>query len=606
MKPAVVDRPSASGPLHLEVERIASRSGHISARARRGGGPWRWLHSQYDPVAEARDLVGAVDLAGSSFLVVLGLGLGYHIDEILARSDPETHVVVFDPFVRFLDPDLEILRRHAANGRRVVYFDDAEELNDRLLAAVGRSRRLVPLVIEHPPSVDLAPELYAEVRKGIRDGALTATLQNNTRRAFGNLWLVNIAQNMPLLARDPSAHVLRDMWKGGTVVVVAAGPSLDKNAALLEKMKGRALIIAAGSGYAAVRRHGIEPDIVSVIDPLPENARYYQEPIPETTALLYEMKITPGVARSFRGPRFAWAGGDPAGDWLQRRIGPRAADYAAGTVTYSAFKLACELGAARIVLVGLDLALTEGTMYARGVGDEVDVARLEQLTLPGYYGGEVRTTRSMYSFHRTMEVGFAQAAQAGIEIVDATEGGSAKRFTRRAPLREVLEDLAVEPVDIPAKLAEVYRRHRSPGRVFRRLQRDLDRLCARMNELGQLLVRALARIEELKGLVHAFDLPNSDKARAHLGRRVRETFARVAEDNARILGYDDVIDYLGVGLYYLTQVEHGDPEEASEERKLELNRLFYAELLATIRVALPFLAEAARELKSDRGEPGGE
>lgn len=583
----------------LEVERQTSRSGHPTLRVRRSGGAWRWLHSQYDPVAEARDLVSAIEFPERSFVIVMGLGLGYHVERILDLTDAETGVFVFDPNLRLFDPSYELRRRLAGGGRRVVFYDDVDQMNADLFGLVGRARSLVPVVVEHPPSVDLEPEVYVRARKGIRDGAVTGRLHTNTRRAFGHLWLVNIAQNMPFLASDPSAHALAGMWKGRTAIVVAAGPSLDKNAPLLAAAKGRAIIIAAGSGYAAVRRHGIEPDIVAVIDPLPENLRYYQQPIPETTALLYEFKITPTVVRSFKGPRFVWAGGDPAGDWIEQRIGSRRAAYAAGTVTYSAFKLACELGASRIVCVGLDLAFSDGAMYAAGVGDEVDVSKAEQMWLPGYYGGQVPTSRTMYSFHQTMELGFAEAAEKGIEIVDATEGGAAKQFTRRLPLQAVIDELRAEPIDIHARLDAIHREHRTPTRVLRRLQRDVDRLCARMSQLQRLLAVAVARIDELKRLVHAFDLPNADKVRADLGRRVQETFRRVTEDNARILTYDDVIDYVGGSLFYLTQVEHGDPSAASEERRLELNSLFYAETLASVRVALAALTGASRELARD-------
>lgn len=72
-----------------------SRSGAPTLKVVAADGNEKHLHSCYDPVREARDLVGRFDCAGRAMIVVLGLGLGYHVAEILSRF-PDAEIVVIE------------------------------------------------------------------------------------------------------------------------------------------------------------------------------------------------------------------------------------------------------------------------------------------------------------------------------------------------------------------------------------------------------------------------------------------------------------------------------------------------------------------------------
>lgn len=601
----VLAAPSGSDPRDdWEVERVPARSGAVTARVRRPGSPWKWLHSQYDPVGEARALVERAGIGERGTVIVLGLALGHHIDEVFRRVARDAAVVVFDPYAGRLDPAGLLLRRYAKEGRHFACLDNLDHFRNLLHTSLWVMGRGGVSVLEHPPSVDMAPDLYADARKAIRDAAIHGRLATHTQQVLRGIWLVNIAANISALVRDPGVEPLRDMCAGRTAIVVAAGPSLDKNARFLHHAKGRAVIIAAGSGYAALRRNGIEPDIVSVIDPTPANQLDFQLEIPRTTALVYETKTTPGVVRAFRGPRFAWTSGDRISAWLEKRIGPRAANFAAGTVAYSGLMLARHLGARRIVFAGLDLALTGGKSHAAGVATTkpVHLDDPEIIWLPGYHGEDVPTNRLFYSFQRMMEMAFAEASAQGVDIVDATEGGVAKQYARRVPLSEVVAACEDEPMHLQERLAAAAAAESPPAAVGQRVRRDLERLCRRMATLDELLVRAIRHIDELNRLVYAFDLPNSDGARARLADRIKETSRRVFEENEKVNAYGDVVDLLGMGLYYLLHVDHGNPEELSIERKIELNSLFYAELRGAVRTILPQLQGAVRELAAQPDE----
>jgi spore maturation protein CgeB len=80
---------------HLLAE-VRARNGQPSLQVTGVDGQIRALHSLYDPEKEARSLVDQYSYAGEGHIVVLGLGLGYHVVE-LARRFSDAKIIVVEP-----------------------------------------------------------------------------------------------------------------------------------------------------------------------------------------------------------------------------------------------------------------------------------------------------------------------------------------------------------------------------------------------------------------------------------------------------------------------------------------------------------------------------
>jgi spore maturation protein CgeB len=74
---------------------VKTKSGAQTIRVTGEDGTVKTLHSLYDPETEARSLVEAFQFDGKGILVVLGLGLGYHVAE-LVRKYPDAVIVVVE------------------------------------------------------------------------------------------------------------------------------------------------------------------------------------------------------------------------------------------------------------------------------------------------------------------------------------------------------------------------------------------------------------------------------------------------------------------------------------------------------------------------------
>jgi len=112
------------GSVDWHLELIMAKNGQYSLRMRTEEGTVKTLHSLYDPQAEARTMVEAFHYNGSGLLVVLGLGLGYHVVE-LCEKFPSANIIV----VEMLSDIYEAAKKHGS----------ISGLPDRVAFIVGRS-----------------------------------------------------------------------------------------------------------------------------------------------------------------------------------------------------------------------------------------------------------------------------------------------------------------------------------------------------------------------------------------------------------------------------------------------------------------------------------
>ncbi len=97
---------------------VDTRKGKMSLKVTCADGSVKTLHSIYDPVAEAGSIVDAFHFDGKGILVVLGLGLGYHVSE-LTRTYPDAEILVIEAAHAIYD----LAREHGPEVKgRVTYI----------------------------------------------------------------------------------------------------------------------------------------------------------------------------------------------------------------------------------------------------------------------------------------------------------------------------------------------------------------------------------------------------------------------------------------------------------------------------------------------------
>lgn len=188
----------------------------------------------------------------------------------------------------------------------------------------------------------------------------TSQINTSTGARRSRRWTEHTLRNLPLLLSEP-AGLKRDALRGMPAFIVGAGPSLDKNAHLLDEAQRKGVVMRVNSGTVA-------PGQVAVC--IESNDVRHKLHV-KNDMRLFGMSIPPPVMHEHgTGPlRPIWAGEIA---WIPEHLTgiPRLPTSGSGT---TAAVMAAELwGCSPIVLVGQDMATPDGRVYAEltGHGDD--------------------------------------------------------------------------------------------------------------------------------------------------------------------------------------------------------------------------------------------
>ena len=116
----------------------------------------------------------------------------------------------------------------------------------------------------------------------------------------------NTLTNLPSIVAEGDAGRLSGVLRGLPAVIVAAGPSLDRNLPALRLLNGRAVLVAVDTAVRPLLAAGIEPHIVVSVDPSDINAQHLTG-LPQTRfALVGEGSLHPTVFPEFTGRLFTF------------------------------------------------------------------------------------------------------------------------------------------------------------------------------------------------------------------------------------------------------------------------------------------------------------
>ena len=437
------------------------------------------LHSRYEPAAEARRLIEDVDAEGRFAFYVHGFGLGYHVEALFERVGPEALVFVFEPDLRLLWTALN--HRDASKlieSRRlfVIHRADKSELFLRLTPHAALISVGVESVV-HPPSMRVAGGFHARVQTCLGEFAAFTRTSMNTLVLNSRRTAENVARNVGRYVASEGVGPMENRHRGRPAVVVSAGPSLRKNQHLLKQLAGEAVIVAVQTTLKPLLELGVEPDYVTSLDYHEICTRFFENLPPGLkTELVAEPKAASAIFDMYPG-RVTLLGNEFA-DGLLRDMTPhvdRTRLRSGATVAHLAYYLAEHLGCDPIVFVGQDLGFGDGLCYAPGTSYDdvwrpelgrfctVEMKQWEQIArerfilrkIPDHQGRPMYTEQRLFTYLQQFERDFARSRAT---IIDATEGGAAKRGAVVMTLQQVIDRY------VPGPAGGAGRRSRVAGR----------------------------------------------------------------------------------------------------------------------------------------------
>jgi len=467
------------------------------------------LGSAYDPRSEGERLAGRMLSDATDLLLAIGFGLGHHLEAFHERNG--CPLIVYEPSPARLRAALATRPFPLLEREHVWVTCDLATLGGLLARyyTPGLCIRVVP----HPALLDMDPDAVREAVQQVQQTKNVLDITATTRVRMAAAWTALTVENLPHLVASPSGLTLKDAFRGLPAVVCAAGPSLDKQLPLLREYQDRVLVVAIGQVVGSLRRAGIRPHVVHLVESQDVRHHLLDEDGRGTEDLnlflldsafpgLFELP----VRSRFHVPIEA----NTMATWLGRLAGDGRGIHSGGTVAQTAVFLARALGADPVLLIGQDLAYTGKRAYAShsvydGVGFEdrgdgrYELTRIDRkmrhfrpvsgpgqsrrkdlVWVPGWGGTRVPTSPSYASFRESYRDIASAVKRGGGRLLNCTEGGALIPSVEHVPFAEMLaRHAAPDPVDVLGTIDGAYQAYERPARAgFERGLRSLERSLA--------------------------------------------------------------------------------------------------------------------------------
>ena len=236
-------------------------------------------------------------------------------------------------------------------------------------------------------------------------------------------------------------------------IIVAAGPSLDKNIDILKQAQKKSLIIAVDSAIKALLAQDIIPDLLVTVDShkpmtLFENERILDIP------LVVCMQSRVELLQKHKGKQFMFASTDYMKHIYNHFNKELETLSTGGSVANNAFSLAKFLGFKTIILVGQDLAFTDNKKHVGNVYNEKAIGEdssEQYIEIEGQDGNPILTFPNFKLYRDWFEAEIKDNPE--INVINATEGGAKIHGAEITTLKEAIGKCCIYDVDFDKAIA---------------------------------------------------------------------------------------------------------------------------------------------------------
>ncbi|MEK4711626.1 6-hydroxymethylpterin diphosphokinase MptE-like protein [Sporosarcina sp. FSL K6-5500] len=413
-----------------------------------------FLHSKYNPIQESEKVAKDYEnsIADKEHIIFFGVGLGYHIEEIMSQY-PEKKFTLIETnptiFVRFLES--RSLNKFPFNQMSSLYIHSEEVSLGNFLTLLSLQLKGNASVVVFPAYERLFEKEVNQFYKDYREALKVIQSSVVATGAFGKRWVLNSLMNVPTTLSTQNIKEKAIYFRGKPVIIVSAGPSLYEDLSQLKHIKdnGLAYLFAVGSANKALLSYDITPDAVLTYDPQPRNVKVFKELIASGRTdipMIYGTSVGFETIEVYQGPKFHLVNSsDSVTNYYLNKQANEYDVYDSTTIALIAIQVAELLEAEIILLAGQNLAFKENRYYAEGIehGQWKGQVREDKegqviQTTKDVYGNLIDTNASLINMKKDIEFHLEMNSQ--IQVINTTKGGAAIKGAPFEPIEQVIKE----------------------------------------------------------------------------------------------------------------------------------------------------------------------
>lgn len=410
-----------------------------------------YLNSAFDKGDEYFEMLRNTD-ADVEVLIIIGMGDGSIFEYLKNEKKKLKHLIIIEPYLDvfklFLEnTDIKLVFKDLGNISLVVNKNptDATQLVFELLNGIAYKTNVISQISYYQVNPVYVQDISYQITVGFR----TRLSSIATLNAMRNRWLLNTIYNFKLLEHRQEG--LQKHLAGKPAIIVSAGPSLNKHLHLLEELKDKAIIVAAGSAIKILSNNNIKPHFRVAIDADGDedlyDSKFYEEA--SEIPLLYSNQLNYGLLPKYEGhkvhmllptdliARYYYSTNNIEEDLVS----------SGASVVQSALSFLAKSGCEPIVFIGQDMCFYEDNLYAkgRGMGEITRYNPHGLLKQKDIYGNDVFTPRNYlqikYDYESLIKI-------YNNTMLNATEGGLGIEGVPNVTLQEVIDQYLTKDIEL--------------------------------------------------------------------------------------------------------------------------------------------------------------
>lgn len=244
------------------------------------------IHSKFAPEKEGANFF----IEGKNCILIFGLGLGYHVINIV-NNNPDSIFIVFEPLATIFERGKENVISKINNKSNSICFlknFDEEKIksffDEKQFLSSGRIFEYSNIGYKN-----LFPNLYIQFIKIVNE-VFKIYLQNIfTNSFFQPLWTKNLLYNSINFLSIPIIIPQPQNLQENVAVIVGAGPSLLNDLQSLKKYRTNITIFSTDTALKTLLKQDIDPDFVVSLDGQFYSLDDYSTNLPNNTFLIADV-----------------------------------------------------------------------------------------------------------------------------------------------------------------------------------------------------------------------------------------------------------------------------------------------------------------------------
>lgn len=400
---------------------ITARSGVLTGRYKS-----TLLHSQFEPVKEGEQFAQSSGIHSGDYVLLYGLGLGYHLKPILDVIGPSGKLLVVELNREIMSAAFTLIKFTeilSYPNFGIVSGNNDKEVSENMNHAFSKEWNKCPSekskTLIHPSSFKCVPANFKKIQTTFE----MQLIEKQTKFAWSEHEKNNYMINREYVKKGKGIKELKGKYKKKPAFFISAGPSLNRALPFLSKLSEMFYLIAVDTSLPVLLKSQIKPHFFVSVDPQDISFNHISNYLNENIPVILTPTANPKTVLHYSGEKYfvVQRTSEINKIELEELIREKGESKGGGSVSCIALDIMVQMGFDPIIFVGQDCSFPGNRLYAdNSFEDEILINLLneqntmemisrenikgkKEVTIEDKFGNKVISHQHLYLYLRYLE-----------------------------------------------------------------------------------------------------------------------------------------------------------------------------------------------------------